>query len=237
MRSINAQAIDTPVDVASVRPPSSVAGKVQNSVQKLAIATAATLALTGVNVAEADIVVLPTWVNSMTLSGNFYWPTSTGGVGTYLLFNEDSIEFRGESVLWTPIEGGIYTLILNAMRETGEKFNMVMEFNDLRYTSPHSFEAIGSPLLTQSNLLQGINTANQNTPWTQASWDNDGIGQAAVFYGNAHINAVPEPSSAALIGFGLWALGLATARRRRNTLGAQTPGTETTPTPEGATTE
>ena len=114
---------------------------------------------------------------------------------------------------------------------------MVMEFSDLRYTGPQSFEA-GSSSLLQSNLLLGIN-ATQNTPWTQAGWDNDGIGQAAVYYGNARMaNAVPEPGTTTLLLAGLAGVaGAAAARRRRDTLGVQTPRTDTTPTPEAATAE
>ena len=195
------------------------------SLRRVAATAFAAVALVGAETADAGIVTLPVWVDSISVKGNISWPTSTGGIGEYIFTdNQGNTLFTGTGVLWAPTAGNPYQVSFEAMYEwTDTKFDMLVEFPNLIFTSAYSFEA-GS--LNMSNGLNSLSSSN----YTVGSWDNSWFGDISM-RGNAHISAVPEPSTFALGALGLGVVGLAARRRRSATTGAS-PEIKKTETPE-----
>lgn len=216
------QDIDPSIDTA---PRSIKAGSRKVSFWKVATIAATTLALLWAEVSEAGIVTLPVWIDSIMVRGNISWPTSTGGIGEYIFSDaQGNPLFTGTGTLWAPTEGQPYRVTFEAMREgTNEIFDMIVEFENLRFTGSNSFEA-GS--LNVSNKTSSFSNSN----YTVGNWDSSWWGDIWMI-GNANItSAVPEPGTTALLLTGLAGLGVATRRRRSATGG--TPATWTTQKPE-----
>ena len=194
------------------------------SLRKALATAAAALALLGADIADAGIVRLPAWVDSLRLRGGMDGPVSTGGMWDYS-FNDDqwNILFSGTGILGAPIAGHTYKVTFEAEREgTGEVLNMIMEFANLRFITARNFEA------WSFNVVDGFNTLWESN-YVESSWDNTGSGDIWII-GTAYLNAIPEPSSVALTALGLGVVWGIAARRRKSAPGA-TPGEEKPETP------
>ena len=194
------------------------------SLRKAIATAAAALALLGADIADAGIVRLPAWVDSLRLRGGMDGPVSTGGMWDYS-FNDDqwNILFSGTGILWAPIAGRPYEVRFEAEREgTGEVLSMIMKFENLRFITASNFEA------WNFNVVDGFNTLWKSN-YVESSWDNTGFGDIWMI-GTAYLNAIPEPSSVALTALGLGVVWGIAARRRKSAPGA-TPGEEKPETP------